>query len=175
VSFNILSLLSNNACCTVTFRTHCNTSSLIVKQVVYGFTLAGYQVTIKFKVKHLSDVHCHCFYVFDDFNLVFLSNHLSPWHKRKRGREILRSQTPLRPPAAPPAAYHRHQTNASCLPLLSPLAHHIRLSCLPPLLVGHRVYRQVKPATIAFSCLLWLPLVHCCCHLLSIAIALSRG
>ncbi len=53
VSFNTSSLLSNNACCTVTFRTHSNTSSLIGKQVVYGLTLADYQVPIKFKVKHM--------------------------------------------------------------------------------------------------------------------------
>jgi hypothetical protein len=51
--FNTSSLLSNNACCTVTFRTCSNTSSLIGKQVVYGLTLADYQVPIKFEVKHM--------------------------------------------------------------------------------------------------------------------------
>jgi hypothetical protein len=53
VSFNTSSLLSNNACCTVTFQTCSNNSSLIGKQVVYGLALADYQVTIKFKVEHL--------------------------------------------------------------------------------------------------------------------------
>ncbi len=68
VSFNTSSLLSNNACWTVTFRTCCNTSSLIGKQVVYGLTLSDYQVTIKFKVKHLR--------VCDD-RPVILSNYCS--------------------------------------------------------------------------------------------------
>ena len=53
VSFNTSSLLSNNACCTVTFRTHSNTSILIGKQIVYQLTLADYQVPIQFKVKHM--------------------------------------------------------------------------------------------------------------------------
>ncbi len=53
VYFNFSSLLSNNACGTVTFRTCSNTSTLIGTQVVYGSTLAGYQVPIKFKVKHM--------------------------------------------------------------------------------------------------------------------------
>jgi hypothetical protein len=54
VSFNTSSLLSNNACCTVTFKTHSNTSILIGKQIVYCLTLADYQVIIQFKVKHFS-------------------------------------------------------------------------------------------------------------------------
>jgi hypothetical protein len=52
VSFNTSSFLSSNACCTVSVRTH-NTLSLIGKQVVYGLTLADYQVSIKFKVNHM--------------------------------------------------------------------------------------------------------------------------
>jgi hypothetical protein len=54
VFFNTLSLLSNNACCTVTFRTCNNSSNLIGKQVVYVLTLADYQVQIKFEVEHMS-------------------------------------------------------------------------------------------------------------------------
>jgi hypothetical protein len=51
--FNTSCLLSNNACCTVTFRTHSNTSSLIGKQVLYGLTLADYRIPNKFKVEHM--------------------------------------------------------------------------------------------------------------------------
>ncbi len=53
VSFNTSGLLSNNPCCTVTLRTYCKTSSFISKQVDHRLTLADYQVTIKFEVKHL--------------------------------------------------------------------------------------------------------------------------
>ncbi len=53
VFFNTSSLLSNNAYCTVTFRTHSNTSILIGKQIVYWLSLADYQVIIHFKVNHL--------------------------------------------------------------------------------------------------------------------------
>jgi hypothetical protein len=53
--------LSNNACCTVTFRTRSNTSFFIGKQIIYQLPLADYQVTIKFKVKYLRvcDVGCN--------------------------------------------------------------------------------------------------------------------
>jgi hypothetical protein len=53
VSFNTSSLLSNNPCCTVRFRTLSNTSILIDKQIVIWLTLADYRVIIQFKVKHL--------------------------------------------------------------------------------------------------------------------------
>jgi hypothetical protein len=61
VSINTSSLLSNKACCTVTFRTCSNTSSLIGGQVVYRLILADYRVPIKFKVKHMRvcDEACH--------------------------------------------------------------------------------------------------------------------
>ena len=58
--------------------------------------------------------------------------------------------TAVPPRRSPPAACCRHQTSASHLPLLSPLARRSHLSCLPPPLVSHRVCRGVTFAT-AFS------------------------
>jgi hypothetical protein len=73
-SFDISSLLSNNACCTVTFRTRSNTSSLIGKQVVYGLTLADNQVPIKFMVKHMRGCDAEAFKAMNADNLQEVYN-----------------------------------------------------------------------------------------------------
>jgi len=64
------------------------------------------------------------------------------------------------PRRSPPAACCRHQTSASHLPLLSPLARRSHLSCLPPPLVSHRVCRGVTFATTFSPRSSQLPLAH---------------
>jgi hypothetical protein len=123
------------------------------------------------------NVHCCCFYIVDDFNLVFFChlNPLSLRQERKRCRKNLRPQTSLRLPTAVP----RCPPPAAATKPLPLICRYCRLLPTPVISLDHHRFLSATESIakscpppmsphVRGGCLLTLPLsslVHCHCPL----------